>query len=268
MSNARGRTGLYAGIAAVALTVGVGAAGSAGADGAADANVYARETGNGLCFSTNPGSDCPPNESAEVAIAPGETVTWHFDGSVQPHNAADATAPVEWQVPESGLTTTGSYPRVFAQEGVYPFICQAHPQMKGTVTVGDPPDPDPAPSPSPSPIPTPPPSGGGHVHTPAPTGGQSDTVKPTVASVKLTAGRRSIRVRFRLSESATVTIKVKRSGSRRVLKSTRVQAPAGLRSVTLRSSRLKRGRYTVEIQARDAVGNRSSVARRRVALRR
>ena len=85
--------------------------------------------------------------------------------------------------------------------------------------------------------------------------------------MRLKAARRAVRVRFALSEPATVTIKVKRRGSKKVLKSARLQAPAGTRSVTLRSKRLKSGRYTVEIQARDAFGNRSSVAKKRLSLR-
>ncbi len=75
-----------------------------------------------------------------------------------------------------------------------------------------------------------------------------------------------MRVRFRLSEPATVTVRIKRRGSRKVLKSARVQARAGTRTVTLRK-RLKKGRYTVEIRARDAGGNRSSLATKRLTLR-
>jgi hypothetical protein len=47
-----------------------------------------------------------------------------------------------------------------------------------------------------------------------------------------------------------------------------VHAPAGTRTVTLRSKRLKKGRYRVEISARDASGNRSQTTSKRVKLRR
>ncbi len=83
--------------------------------------------------------------------------------------------------------------------------------------------------------------------------------------MKLTALRRAVRVRFSLSEPATVTLRVKKRRS--VLKTARVQARAGSRSVTVRSSRLTKGRYTVEIEARDAFGNRSTVASKRLAVR-
>ena len=84
-------------------------------------------------------------------------------------------------------------------------------------------------------------------------------------SVRLKALRRAVRVRFRLSEPATVTVGIKRAG--RVLKAARVQARAGTRTVTLRGTRLRKGRYTVEIRARDAFGNRSRLAKKRLAVR-
>ena len=130
-----------------------------------------------------------------------------------------------------------------------------------------PPTPTSAATPTPTPTAAPPPpSGGGTVTTPPPAL-VADTVKPSVGSVRLKAMRRAVRVRFKLSEPATVTIRIKRRGSPKVLKSARVQAPAGTRTVTLRSKRLKKGRYTVQIQARDAAGNRSSLTTKRLTLR-
>ena len=79
----------------------------------------------------------------------------------------------------------------------------------------------------------------------------------------MTALRRAVRVRFRLSEPATVTVHVKRAG--KVVRSARVQARAGTRTLTL--NRFKGGRYTVDLRARDAVGNRSSLAVKRLTVR-
>ena len=136
--------------------------------------------------------------------------------------------------------------------------------MIGTVTVQDDPV-DPTVTPSPTSTPTPSPQPSGPPSTPPPSAG-TDTVKPTVKSVKAKVLKRAVRVQFRLSESATVTVKIKRRGSRKVLKSASVQARAGTRTVTLRK-RLVEGRYTIEIQARDAYGNRSSLAAKRLTLR-
>ena len=86
--------------------------------------------------------------------------------------------------------------------------------------------------------------------------------------MRLTGLRRAVRVRFQLSEKATVTVRLKRAFTGTVLKSARVQAGAGTRTMTLRSNRLKKGRYTVDLRARDASGNRSSLAAKRLTVRR
>jgi plastocyanin len=285
-----GHPGLLAAATVLAASGLVGVVGVAGAaEDQVDAHVYARDNSpNPPCFSTVETADtCQSGETASVEIVTGESVTWHFAGGAGgtpglPHNAVDDPVAPTWTVPDTGqLVTSGSFPRIFTQPGVYEFVCQAHPTMTGTVTVtGEPietptPTQTPAPtetaSPSPqptvsaTPTPTPPPSNGGHVTTPAPTRG-TDTVDPAVGSVRLTARRRAVRVRFRLSEPATVTIRIKRRGSRKVLKSARVQAAAGTRTVTLRSRKLKKGRYTVDIRARDAGGNLSSLTTKRLTI--
>lgn len=247
---------MYAAVSAVVITAGLGGVGAAGADEVADDATIAAPANATVWL--------PP----EVSIQPDDTVTWTFESGGLPHNVRSSSS--NWSFAPTGnspTTTPVSY--TFPTPGRYDFVCSIHPGMDGTVIVGNAtPTPTPTQTATPTPTPTPTPApGGGSTTTPAPSP-TPDTVKPTVQSVKLTAARRAVRVRFRLSEPATVTIKVKRRGSRRVLKSARLQAPAGMRSVTLRSKKLKRGRYTVEIQARDAFGNRSSVARKSLRLRR
>lgn len=117
----------------------------------------------------------------------------------------------------------------------------------------------------------PPPSGGtpapqprdDHTSTPAPgTHAGNDTVKPRIARLRLKRLRRGARLRFRLSESATVTIRVTRRGRHRAVERRRVQASAGTRRITVGDRRMKRGRYTVRLRARDAMGNRSAAVKR------
>ena len=251
---------MCAAIAATAVTLGAAATASA----AENKDVYARDANFNLCFSIQASAtQCATGETADVTIAPGDTVTWHFDGAQLDHNAQDAdNDPPTWT--SGALTHTGTYTRPFPTEGVYRFECAVHPQMTGTVTVGTPPPPPPPP-PDDNPPPSSPPPTGTHPVTPAPTPG-TDTVKPSVRKVKLKALRRAVRVRFRLSEPATVTVRAKRG--RKIVVSKRVQASAGTHTVTLRSKRLKKGRYVVQILARDAFGNRSKVANKRLALRR
>ena len=47
-----------------------------------------------------------------------------------------------------------------------------------------------------------------------------------------------------------------------------MQANAGTRTMTLRSKRLKKATYTVELRAADAMGNRSAAATKSVRLKR
>jgi plastocyanin len=257
----RSRSGIYAAVTAVAITIGLGIAGAAGADQAAPAHIYVSET-NGPCFTTTEAKPaCDDGEVADVEVATGELVTWHFEGTSN-HNVADAAKPPAWA---SAFPTTTRYEKTFTQPGEYAFVCQAHPTMKGTVTVtGEPIETATSTATATaSPPSSPPPDT--HPDTPPP-GATDDSVKPTVRGVKTKTLRRGVRVRFRLSEPATVTLRVKRG--RRVVKSARVQAPAGTRTVTLRGKRLKKGRYRVEIEARDSAGNRSRLATKRVTLRR
>jgi plastocyanin len=284
-----GHPGLLAAATVLAVSGIVGAVGVAGAaEERQAAAIYASEDGS-WCFTTDVGLSCSSGAPANVTINVGETVDFHFPGNpanpdnnyTQPHNAAAGSSNWSWT---SGSLSTAPQPTrttpPFNQPGTYTFLCQAHPFMNGTIRVNGDPTGTPTQSPSPSPdptatatatptpttTPTPPPSQGGHVTTPPPTRG-TDTVDPTVAGVRLTARRRAVRVRFRLSEPATITIRIKRRGSRRVLKSARVQARAGTRTVTLRSRKLKKGRYTLDIRARDAFGNLSSLTTKRLTLR-
>jgi plastocyanin len=265
----RSRSGIYAAVTAVAITIGLGIAGAAGADQAAPAHISVSET-NGPCFTTTEAKPaCDDDEVADVSISTGESVTWHFDGSATYHNAEssnDVAADPTWEPYAGEFVNTGSYSRPFNQPGVYTFVCAAHPTtMKGTVTVtGEPIETATSTATATaSPPSSPPPDT--HPDTPPP-GATDDSVKPTVRGVKTKTLRGGVRVRFRLSEPATVTLRVKRG--RRVVKSARVQAPAGTRTVTLRGKRLKKGRYKVEIEARDSAGNRSRLATKRVTLRR
>jgi plastocyanin len=271
-----GNRGLLAAIVALAATGAVIGVGAAGASSAVDEHVL-----------TAPEAFGPWSPSSNITIDTGDSVRWTFPAGF--HNVQSTG--MNWSPPIPDDDPIAQHPDVtytFPAPGVYTFVCDAHPgSMDGSVTVeGDPVTPTPTPTatstPTPTPTPTatatatplptvaptpsPTPGGGGHVTTPPPTGGD-DTVKPTVGSVRLTGLRRAVRVRFTLSEPATVTVRVKRRGSRKVLKSARVQAGAGSRSVTLRSSRLKKGRYTVEVQARDASGNRSTLTTKRLSLR-
>jgi plastocyanin len=223
-----------------------------------------------------------------VDIATGDTVVWNFTGGT--HNVNGTSGPAEdpdWPNVNSGFKSSGEYRYTFTQPGTYTFVCDAHPGMGGAVTAtGAPVTPTPTPSATPTPTTTPTPqptatptatpgpSGttppvDDHTTTPAPVNiSSADSTAPALSGLQLKALRRGARVTFKLSEPATVTLRFKKRGTSKVVRTVRLQARPGTRTVTVHSARLKRGRYTVELLARDATGNTSSPLRSNLRIRR
>jgi plastocyanin len=266
----RNRRGVLAGIVAVAGTTALGGVGAAGASsGATDVTIYAVEDGGTYCFSLNQ-TTCSGNVEVDLD-GPSHTVTWAFPGpypSGQAHNAASRGT--NWSYtsgPPNNPPDVVDADYEFTKNGTYQFVCDAHPiQMTGTITVTGAADPTSTPTGTPTPTPTPTTHpGGGQPLTPPPSGGAADTVKPTVSSLRARSQKRSVKVTFRLSENSTVTIRVKRG--RKVVKKVTKQVPAGRRTITVRSSKLRKGRYKIEVRARDASGNVSSLASKSLRLR-
>ena len=76
---------------------------------------------------------------------------------------------------------------------------------------------------------------------------------------------RGARVSFRLSERATVTVRLERGG--KVVKTRHVRGSGSLR-VTVQDRRaLRPGRYRVQLRAEDLAGNRSGIRTARITVR-
>ena len=258
---------LAGGLAVGGLVAGVGVAGAA--QQAAGPTITTTESGPAFTPST-------------ATAKTGDTVTWNFP-AVGIHNAESSNevpADPAW----AGFVTSappsrGTYTYTFTQPGTYEYLCIVHPNMKGAITVtGAPTEPTPTPTatptpppsgtPVPTPVPTatPGPSGGtppppGQGPTPAPAGGARETEAPAISGVRLKGVRHGARIRLRLSETATVTLRFKRRGSGKVVRTARVQLHAGTRTLIVRGDRLRRGRYTVELVARDGAGNTAPAVR-------
>jgi len=256
-------------LAAAATLVACGVLAGVGAAGAAEQAAEVR-------IGVTTANTWAPNDPTVVPVNTGDEVVWDFTGSVQPHNVKGASGPAEdpeWLAVKTGFQTSGEFRRTFGTPGTYKFICEVHPgTMTGTLEVtGEPvetPVPTPSPTATPTPTATPGPSGttpvpDDHTTTPAPggSGAAADRAAPTLSRIGLTGRRGHVRVRFSLSEPATVTLWLKARGSGKVLRTVRLQARAGVRTVTVRSSRVKRGQYIVQLEARDALGNRSGMKR-------
>jgi plastocyanin len=273
----KSRRGTYVAVgmlAACGALAGVGAAGAA--QQAADVTI-------GIA----PGNKFDPNDPVTVPIHTGDTIVWDFDASAGvSHNVHATAGPPEdagWATFSTDFQSSGEVRRTFNQRGTFTFVCQAHSGMSGTIEVtGDPVDPTPTPTatatatatatPTATATSTPSPSGNppvdDHTSTPPPAGiARTDTIAPALSAVRLKALRRGARVTFKLSEPATVTLRFKKRASSKLVRTERLQGRAGTRTVTVKSARLKAGRYTVELQARDATGNSSSLLRSNLRIR-
>jgi hypothetical protein len=272
--------GVVAAVVAVAGTAAMGAAGASGSSGAAtDVTIYAIETaGGGACFSLNQ-TTCSGDLEVHVNGATNK-VTWSFPGNPanpgnlygQPHNASSRNDQSDWTYKSHDASTDPAAVEdpdyEFTTNGTYEFVCDVHAGfMTGKIVVTGAADPTSTATATATPTPTPStqPSDPGTT-TPPPTGGTQDLVKPTLRSIGAKGKRRAITVSFRLSENATVTIRVKRG--RKLVKAVTKQMAAGKRSVSVRSSKLRKGRYKVEVRARDASGNVSTLASKSVRIRR
>jgi plastocyanin len=193
----------------------------------------------------------------DVTINPGETVTWSFAGTTGFHNVQSNGS--NWTPPfRSGNAGQAPPPAsyTFTTAGRYEFICEVHATtMTGTVTVGNPPPPPPPPL-SEQPF--------ANDQTAPSVFEVADEKRPRLDRVRVRSVRGGARVRFRVSERSRVHVRFKLGGL--TVKSARRTFRAGTHRLTVRDRRM-RGRYRVDVFARDLAGNRSRVRHARLTIR-
>ena len=190
-----------------------------------------------------------------VTVKVGDTVTWRFEGTQLAHNVKSTTA--NWAI---DTPASSQDPRpvtyTFPAEGIYGFECKFHADtMKGTVTVGSPPPPPPPPL-SEQPF--------ANDQSPPSVFEVVDEKRPRLTRMRVRSVRDGARVRFRLSERARVYVRFKLGGL--TVKSARRTFRKGAHRLTVRDRRM-RGRYRVDVFARDLAGNRSRVRHARLTIR-
>jgi plastocyanin len=194
-------------------------------------------------------------EPANVSVHVGDTVTWDFSSTTAAHNVASSSS--NWSLSSPIKTNPGHEPvsYTFTAAGTYSFVCNVHPDtMKGTVSVDTAPPPPPPLSEQPFPN-----------DQPAPTVLEvTDHTRPALTRVRVSRIARGVQVRFKSSEPARVTVKVKRGKRTVKTRAVRVRR-AGSRTARVRG--LRAGHYRVELRARDLGGNRSRLKRARVTVR-
>lgn len=157
---------------------------------------------------------------ALTQIEPGDEVRWAQGGGVTHTVTARAGAP---QAFDSGDLQPGQqFSRVFAVPGRYAYHCTIHAEMRGVVQVGP------------------------------------DTTAPALKRVAGKAGPKRLRVSFRLSERAKVSVELLRRG-KVVRRGTARTVDEGPRSTTVGVAGLKPGAYRARVRAVDLAGNVATV---------
>ena len=94
----------------------------------------------GACTSSSPPVAPGDVRVADFAFSPstitvrvGESVTWLFDQPDAPHNVRSTSGPTSI---DSGTPQgKGTFRYTFTTVGTYKYMCQVHPNMRGTVVV-------------------------------------------------------------------------------------------------------------------------------------
>ena len=179
-----------------------------------------------------------------VAIQVGDTVTWTNAQGF--HNVLLGDS----RLNQPGFPNDPAWnpppQRTFNEPGSYTFVCEVHPGMTGTVNVagGEP-------TPTPTPTTTPPPA------VPPPGSAPADTTAPSISGLSVSGFSSRVQVRLTVSERATVNVRFITEGD---VTNARWQVETG--TWTLERP-LTAGRYSYELWAVDAMGNRSATRRGR-----
>jgi plastocyanin len=208
-----------------------------------------------------------------VTIQPGESVTW-TNNSGYSHNvcvaaAGESSGCGEWRSDDPLINwPSQGYSHTFANAGTYHYICESHPNMAGTITVGSGSGTGTATGTGTGTSTTPPPSSYPTDTTTVPGQTQqspgSDPAPAFTSAVKRRSSRRALILVFGSSEPATLKATVWRRppGSRsfRRLGRASLQLKQGRNVATLprqATGRLRAGSYRVQLQLVDAAGQRS-----------
>lgn len=184
-------------------------------------------------------------DPAAVTVAQGDTVTWQWQSGQHSVTSTSGSEPFD-----SGAKTAGTFAHTFNTPGTFSYLCVWHANMKGTVTV------TPAAAAPAADTAAPSPAGAtAGKATSAATPAAAAAANPATAGgvPKLAAVRLSgPRLLFSLNHPATVaTVAVARTRTTPV---GRLDAKPGKGSMVLALNRLRVGRYTLLVGAKNALG--------------
>lgn len=179
-----------------------------------------------------------------VTVTQGDTVKWTWAGPATNHSVTAGSGQADsFDSDPAGTALTVNHPtgdtfsHTFNTTGTFTYFCKVHSYMTGKVTVVLP-----------------------------GSGPPADTTPPAISQLSATGGRkckkgqkhckgRPTKLRFRLSEAATVKVTVPKRGSANVTRA----GHAGSNTISFSTSKLPPGTWTLKVSAIDAAGNKSPV---------
>jgi plastocyanin len=181
---------------------------------------------------------------SSITVAQGDTVNWTWAGPDTNHSVTSKSGQADSFDSDPGNTPSSldhppgdTFSHSFNTPGTFSYFCKVHTYMTGKVVVNGP---------------------GG---APPP-----DTTAPKLSKVSATGGRKCKKgqknckgkptvLRFNLSEAATVKVKVPKHKAANVTRA----GKAGSNTIKFSTSKLPPGKWTLNLSATDASGNRSPV---------
>jgi plastocyanin len=178
---------------------------------------------------------------SSISITQGETVNWTWAGPDTNHSVTSKSGQAESFDSDPGKTPSSldhppgdTFSHTFNTPGTFTYLCKVHSFMTGKVVVNGPPG--------------------------------SDVTPPVISKLSTTAGRkckkgqknckgRPTTLRFKLSEAATVNVKVPKHKSANVTRA----GHTGSNSINFSTSKLPPGKWTLNVTATDTAGNKSPV---------
>jgi plastocyanin len=180
---------------------------------------------------------------SSLTIAQNDFVAWTWAG---PGNHSVTADPGGGEAFDSDPGTTAArvnhpqgdiFTYYFAKTGTFAYHCKVHPSMRGTIVVtpSTPPSPDAA---------------------------------PRIAGLRAVVGaKRRLRVTFRLSKRAGVTVRVRRAGAKNAVRRAFAFKRRGRGTMVLSLRGLKPGRYALTARAADDADKKSKIARAEFRLK-
>src|SRR3954447_5461539 len=178
---------------------------------------------------------------SSITITQGDSVKWTWAGPDTNHSVTSKAGQPDSFDSDPGKTPSSldhppgsTFSHTFNTPGAFSYSCKVHSFMTGKVVVNGPPG--------------------------------SDTTAPALSKVSASGGRKCRKgqrnckgrptvLRFRLSEPATVKVKVPKHKAANVTRS----AQAGSNTIKFSTSKLPPGKWTLNLSATDASGNTSPV---------